>query len=80
MLLSSQTMPSKSNTYGSKLDTISGATAPRYGRQYYIDGPPYVVRVRGLETSEALENDAVPEDVLNEVLERIGPQPGFCHC
>ena len=80
MLLSSKTMSSRSNTYGSRLDTVLGATAPCYGRQYCLDGPPYVVRVRGLETSEAMEKDAMPEDVVNEVLDRIGPQQGFCYC
>ena len=44
-----------------------------------MQGPPYSVVVRGLEATEAMETDAVPEDVLNEVLERVGPQPGFCH-
>ena len=66
--------------YGAKLDSISGVCAPRYGRQYHVMGPPYVIVIRGLEASEAMEKDAVPEDVVNEVLDRIGPQPGLCHC
>ena len=78
-MLCCKTIFSKSNVYGSKLDCISGACAPRYGRQYVVQGPPYSVVVRGLEATEAMETDAVPEDVLNEVLERVGPQPGFCH-
>jgi len=58
---------------------VSGATAPRYGRQYFVDGPPYTGKCRGLEATEAMEKDAVPEDVLNEVLDRIALPPGFCH-
>jgi hypothetical protein len=80
LFVSSETNFSKSNVYGSKLDSISGVCAPRYGRQYHVQGPPYVIVVRGLEATEPMERDAVPEDVVNEVLERIAPQPGFCHC
>jgi hypothetical protein len=53
---------------------------PRHGRQYILEGPPYTVNIQHLGgVSDSGIRDAIPDDVISELLERVSPQPGTHH-